>query len=101
MQSRNAATAAFLVLNRALFMIEAVRTMVGGSWLDSARMQARSAPAATLGMGLAMLAVVLLFLQSLSRILSGEINDAFLLALIGGTAGFVATTLGALPALVL
>lgn len=82
-------------------MIEAVRTLIGGSWLDSAKAHARSAPATTLGMSVAALVVLLLFVQSLSRILSGEIADAFLLAIIGGTAGFLTTTLGALPALVL
>ena len=82
-------------------MIEAVRSLIGGSWLDSARAHARSAPMTTLGLGAAIVIVVLLFLQSLSRILSGEISDAFFLAIIGGTAGFLATTLGALPALVL
>lgn len=82
-------------------MIEAVRTMIGGSWLDAAKAHARAAPATTLGLGMASLIVVLLFLQSLSRILSGEIADAFLLAIIGGTAGLVTTTLGAMPALFL
>src|SRR5690606_29608392 len=45
--------------------------------------------------------VLLLFVLSIERIVSGEIADAFLLAVVGGTAGFVATTLGAMPALFL
>ena len=82
-------------------MIEAVRTLIGGSWLDSAKAHARSAPATTLGLGAAILFVLLLFVQSLGRIISGEIAEAFKLAIIGGTAGLLATAIGALPALVL
>ena len=36
-------------------MIEAVRTLIGGSWLDSAKAHARAAPATTIGMSLAAL----------------------------------------------
>lgn len=82
-------------------MIEAVRALMGGSWVDSARAHARSAPATTLGLAAATLIVALLFVQSLGRIISGEIADAFLFAIIGGTAGLAATSIGALPALVL
>ena len=82
-------------------MIDAVRTLVNGSWLDAAREHAREAPATTLGLGLALLAVVLLFAQSVQRIAAGEIEGAVRYALLGGAAGCVATALGALPALVL
>ena len=82
-------------------MIEAVRTLIGRNWLAAARAQARAAPATTLGLATAALVLALLFMQSLSRILSGEIAEAFRLAVIGGAAGFAATALGALPALVL
>ena len=80
-------------------MIEAVRTLVAGSWMEAAKAHARAAPATTIGLAAAILFVLLLLVQSISRIASGEIADAFLLASIGGTAGFVATTIGALPAL--
>lgn len=82
-------------------MIEAVRTLIGASWFDSARAHARAAPATTLGLAAALLFVLLLLVQSIGRIVSGEISGVFLLAIIGGTAGFVTTALGALPALVL
>jgi zinc transporter, ZIP family len=82
-------------------MIEAVRTLTRGDWLDAARAHARAAPATTLGLVLATMVVVLLFVQSIGRIASGEIADAFLLAILGGTAGFATTALGAAPALVL
>ena len=82
-------------------MIEVVRTLIGASWFDSARAHARAAPATTLGLAAALLFVLLLLVQSIGRIVSGEISGVFLLAIIGGTAGFVTTALGALPALVL
>ncbi len=82
-------------------MMEAVRTLVNASWLDSAREHAREAPVTTLGLGLALLAVLLLFGQSMHRIASGEMEGVVRYALLGGLAGFVATALGAVPALVL
>lgn len=82
-------------------MIEAVRSLIGGSWLDSARAHARTAPVTTLGMALAAVLMLLLFIQSVGRILSGEIAEAFKLAMMGGTVAFLTTALGALPALVL
>jgi zinc transporter, ZIP family len=82
-------------------MIEAVRTLIGGSWLDAARAHARSAPVTTFGLGLATLVVLLLLVQSLHRVMTGEIAAIFEYAMIGGAAGFAATALGAVPALVL
>lgn len=82
-------------------MIEAVRTLMGGSWLDAAKAHARTAPVTTVGLGVALLVVLLLLLQSLDRLASGDASQAFKLAMIGGMAGFLTTSLGAVPALVL
>lgn len=82
-------------------MIEAVRTLMGGSWLDAAKAHARTAPVTTVGLGVALLVVLLLLLQSLGRLASGDASQAFKLAMIGGVAGFLTTSLGAVPALIL
>ena len=82
-------------------MIEAVRSLVGGIWFAAAREQARASPLTTFGLGLALLTVLLLLLQSLQRIATGAADDVVRYALIGGLAGFAMTSLGALPALVL
>lgn len=65
------------------------------------RLHARKHLLVTCGLGLSALGVAALLLQSLQQLLSGEVTAAFRYALLGGGAGFLATTLGALPALVL
>ena len=70
-------------------------------WLDALRAHARSHAFAAWGLGLSALALLALLLQSLAQILAGEASAVLRFALIGGTAGFAATALGALPALVL
>jgi len=67
------------------------------TWLD----QARAHPYASLGLALALTAVVLLLAVSVWRVLAGEADAALRLGLLGGLAGFVATGVGALPALFL
>lgn len=71
------------------------------NWLALLRDHARNHPFAALGLGVATLATLALLVQSVVWVLTGEeaINPRY--ALLGGTAGFVATALGALPALVL
>ena len=71
------------------------------NWLALLRDHARNHPFAALGSGVATLATLALLVQSVVWVLTGEeaINPRY--ALLGGTAGFVATALGALPALVL
>jgi ZIP family zinc transporter len=56
---------------------------------------------AAAGLTVALLAVLILFTQSLVHISNAPSTENLILALLGGTAGFVATTLGALPALLL
>ncbi len=68
-------------------------------WLDALRAHARSHAFAAWGLGLSALALLALLLQSLAQILAGEASAVLRFALIGGTAGFAATALGALPAL--
>lgn len=62
---------------------------------------ARAHPLAASGLGLAMLAVIFLLLQSLLGIADGSASAVVTYALAGGTAGFATTALGALPALAL
>ncbi len=71
------------------------------NWFALLRDHARNHPFAALGLGVATLATLALLVQSVVWVLTGEeaINPRY--ALLGGTAGFVATALGALPALVL
>lgn len=71
------------------------------SWLDAFGEHVRAHPRTALGLGVALAAVLLLFLQSLFHLAVGTANAYVGYALLGGLAGFAATALGALPALVL
>lgn len=61
----------------------------------------RAHPFAAAGLALAAMAVVVLLLQSTWQVIVGDARLALRSALIGGSAGFAATALGALPALFL
>ncbi len=62
---------------------------------------ARSHKSAAFGLSVAVLGVLALLLQSLIQVANGTAAPGLRLALIGGSAGFATTALGALPALVL
>jgi ZIP family zinc transporter len=70
-------------------------------WFATLREHARRRASVTLGLGIALLAVTGLLAQSLVQVLTGDATVAIRYALLGGAAGFAATTLGAAPALVL
>ncbi|WP_303786072.1 ZIP family metal transporter [Azovibrio restrictus] len=70
-------------------------------WIGTLAGHARQHPLAALGLGLSLLAVLLLLAQSLLLVASGEASPMLHHALLGGLAGFATTTLGALPALFL
>lgn len=70
-------------------------------WLALLRDHARRHAPVTLGLGLALLGVLALLIQSITQVIGGNAAPGFRLALLGGAAGFAATALGALPALVL
>jgi ZIP family zinc transporter len=70
-------------------------------WLDTLRAHAREHAFAAWGLGLSVLAVVLLLAQSLVQVIAGEATAVLRYALAGGAAGFIATALGAVPALFL
>ena len=80
--------------------MDAARTSPPPSWPESVRAHVQAHPLTAFGFGVAILAVLALFAQSLVQIVSGEAQAAVRYALLGGTAGFVATAAGALPALV-
>jgi ZIP family zinc transporter len=61
---------------------------------------ARSHALAATGLALGLLAVVVLLAQSIAQVAAGEAAAGLRYAMIGGAAGFAATALGALPALV-
>ncbi len=73
----------------------------GVSWLALLRRHAREHEIAALGLGLAGLVVVLLLVQSIAELLGGAAPPDLRLAMLGGAAGFAATAIGALPALLL
>ncbi|MCX8146602.1 MAG: ZIP family metal transporter [Azovibrio sp.] len=70
-------------------------------WTRTLARHARQHALAGLGLGLALLGVLLLLAQSLSQILDGTASPMLRQAMLGGLAGFATTTLGALPALIL
>ncbi len=71
------------------------------SWRATWAAQAQAHPYASLGLALAMAAMLLLLVASVWRVVSGEADAALRLGLLGGAAGFAATAVGALPALFL
>jgi len=70
-------------------------------WAATLREHARRHTPAALGLAVAVLVVLVLLVQSLVQVASGSAAQGVRLALLGGVAGFAATALGALPALVL
>jgi len=69
--------------------------------MSQLREHARLHAPAALGLGLALLGVLFLLGQSLAQMAGGTAAPGLRLGLLGGVAGFAATALGALPALVL
>jgi ZIP family zinc transporter len=70
-------------------------------WLALLRGHAREHAPAALGLGVALLVVLALLVQSTAQVFSGQAAPGLRLALLGGLAGFATTALGALPALVM
>lgn len=70
------------------------------SWADLFKSHAQEHPAVAAGLLSAVLVVLFLVGQSLIHIAQGPDAQFLQYALIGGVAGFIATTLGALPALI-
>lgn len=81
--------------------MELARTAAPAGWLAALRAHARSHTLVAAGLLLALLVVLVLLAQSLWSVLAGETSAAVRYALLGGAAGFAATALGALPALLL
>lgn len=81
--------------------MELTNESAGQRWLTALRSYIREHRPTALGLGLALLGVFVLLLQSLARIAYGEAAPGLQNALLGGLAGFATTTLGALPALAL
>jgi ZIP family zinc transporter len=71
------------------------------SWISSIRQHARDHTLTTLGLGISLLLIIGLLVQSLLFISTGKDLLLVRYALLGGVAGFLATSLGALPAFVL
>jgi ZIP family zinc transporter len=76
-------------------------SLPAASWPTVFRNHAREHSLAALGLGIGVLAVLALLAQSLFQVFAGTAPAGLRYALIGGAAGFAATALGALPALVL
>ncbi|MCC7463878.1 MAG: ZIP family metal transporter [Gammaproteobacteria bacterium] len=71
------------------------------SWFDTLRRHARRHAAIAVGLGIALLVVLVLLFQSVAQIIGGEATVVVRYAVLGGAAGFAATAAGAMPALVL
>jgi Predicted divalent heavy-metal cations transporter len=71
------------------------------NWRAAWANQAHAHPYTTLGLAVALAAVMLLLITSIWRVAAGEADAALRLGLLGGLAGFAATAIGALPALFL
>lgn len=81
--------------------MEIARAPAPAAWLESARAHVRAHPLTAIGFGVALVGVAALFVQSLLQVLGGDARAVVRYAMLGGLAGFAATALGALPALVL
>ena len=71
------------------------------SWRATWRTHAHQHPYTVSGLAVSLAGVALLLGSSLWRVVAGDADAALRLGLLGGLAGFAATALGALPALVL
>ncbi|MDX1696619.1 MAG: ZIP family metal transporter [Ketobacteraceae bacterium] len=71
------------------------------SWQQAVRIHVRSHPKVAAGMAIALGVVLLLLLQSLWLISTGQAHAYVHWSLLGGLAGFAGTAIGALPALVI
>ena len=76
-------------------------TQPNPGWAMMLREHARLHAPAALGLGLALIGVLALLIQSLAQLAGGNAAPGLRLALLGGAAGFATTALGALPALML
>ncbi|MDP3212137.1 ZIP family metal transporter [Methylotenera sp.] len=72
----------------------------GYSWLNTLMAQAQSSPMISLGLVLALFAVTTLLTQGLYHFVTGLSKPEVLLALAAGSAGFLTTSIGAAPALI-
>ena len=72
-----------------------------GSWSQQIKHELQAHPLTTISLSLALLAVLVLLGQSLATLMMEGGEQAARYGLYGGIAGFIATALGALPALVL
>ena len=70
-------------------------------WIELLLRHMRAHPFTTISLAMALVAVLLLLIQSLVMILGGNANTVARYGMIGGLVGFATTALGALPALVL
>jgi ZIP family zinc transporter len=75
--------------------------IVPKSWATTLRDHARRHVPASLGLGFALVVVLVLLVLSLVQLAGGNATPGLRLALLGGAVGFAATALGALPALAL
>lgn len=82
-------------------LVETAAPLPAPTWFAALRVHARAHGFAALGLGVGLLAVVALLAQSLALVFAGEAAPGLRYAMLGGAAGFAATALGALPALVL
>lgn len=69
------------------------------AWFTSLRGHAREHVPSAIGLAVGLLVVLAMLLNGLARLTAGDPIPGLRLALLGGTAGFAATALGALPAL--
>lgn len=74
---------------------------IAPGWLASVRVHAREHPFAAFGLLAGLALVAGLVLQSAMQVWAGEASAGLRYGMLGGAAGFAATALGALPALVL
>ena len=81
--------------------MDLARATAPGTWPSALRAHARAHPMTAGGLLLAIVATAALLAASVLRLVDGDTNEPLRYALIGGTAGFAATALGALPALAL
>jgi ZIP family zinc transporter len=70
-------------------------------WSAALGTHVRSRPGVAVGLGLALVVVVGLLATSITELVTGVATAGLKLAVLGGTAGFAATAIGALPALAL
>ena len=78
-----------------------MNTALTNQWFKSLKSHSAAHPYTALGLAFSLIAVAFLFIHSIDQLINGTSSQSFRWAMMAGAAGFTATAIGALPALLI